>query len=263
MEENREIEIDLRSIFSTLRKKIVFMILIALICGAVAGCYTNFFIQPKYTATVTLCAYNDNNRIGTDGSITSSEIDASQNLVNTYLEIIKSNTFLEKVADNLDYEITPGTIKSMISCGQVEDTFIFKVQVASTNAAQAAEIANTIAEICPDEIVRIVNAGSVQIVDLATQPTSPSSPNLKKIICIALMAGFIASFAIFFLKEIFDTSINNEKDLEKEFDIPVLGTIPRLLPVDNSDSSKSSVANSQSAFSSLLKKQEENKNEVE
>lgn len=263
MEENREIEIDLRSIFFTLRKKIVFMVLIALICGAVAGCYTNLFVEPKYTAMITLCAYNDNNRIGTDGSITSSEIDASQNLVNTYLEIIKSNTFLEKVADNLDYEITPGAIKGMISSGQVEDTFIFKVQVTSTDATQAMEIANTIAEICPDEIVRIVNAGSVQIVDLASQPTSPSSPNLKKIIGIALLAGFVVSFAIFFLKEIFDTSINDEKDLEKEFDIPVLGTIPRLLPVDNTDSSKGSSAGSQSAFGSILKKQEESKNEAE
>lgn len=263
MEENREIEIDLRAIFFTLRKKIVFMVLIAIICGAVAGCFTNFFVEPKYTAMITLCAYNDNNRIGTDGSITSSEIDASQNLVNTYLEIIKSNTFLEKVADNLDYEITPGTIKSMISCGQVEDTFIFKVQVTSTDATQAKEIANTIAQICPDEIVRIVNAGSVQIVDLASQPVKPSSPNLKKIIGIALLGGFAVSFALFFLKELFDTSINDEKDLEREFDIPVLGTIPRLLPVDNTDSGKSSSLGSQSAFSSVLKKQEENKNEAE
>lgn len=262
MEENREIEIDLRAIFFTLRKKIVFMILIAIICGAVAGCYTNFFVQPKYTATITLCAYNNNNRIGTDGSITSSEIDASQNLVNTYLEIVRSNTFLEKVADNLDYDISAGAIKGMVSCSQVENTFIFKVAVTSTDAGQAAVIANTIAEICPDEIVRIVNAGSVQIVDFATQPTSPSSPNLKKIVGIALLAGFAVSFVIFFLKEIFDTSINDEKDLEKEFDIPVLGTIPRLLPVDNS-SNKNPGANSQSAFGSILKKQEENKNESE
>lgn len=263
MEENREIEIDLRAIFFTLRKKIVFMILIALTCGAIAGCYTNFFVEPKYTATITLCAYNDNNRIGTDGSITSSEIDASQSLVNTYLEIIRSNTFLEKVASNLDYDISPGAIKGMISCGKVEDTFIFKIKVTSTDAGQATTIANTIAEICPDEIVRIVNAGSVQIVDYASQPTRPSSPNLKKIVIIALLAGFVVSFALFFLKEVFNTNINEEKDLEKEFDIPVLGTIPRLLPVDNNDSSKEAADSSQSAFGSILKKQEESKNEAE
>lgn len=262
MEENREIEIDLRAIFYALRKKIVFMVLIALICGTVAGCVTNFFIEPKYTAAITLCAYNDNNRIGTDGSITSSEIDASQNLVNTYIEILKSNTFLEKVADKVEYDVTPGIIKSMLTCGQVEDTFIFKVQVTSTNAKEATDIANTIAEICPDEIISIINAGSIQIVDFATMPTSPSSPNLQKIVAVALLAGFAASFALFFIRELFDTSINDEKDLEREFDIPVLGTIPRLMPVENSDD-ESSGSDSSSSFATLLKKQEENIHEAQ
>lgn len=240
MEENREIEIDLKAIFFTLKKKVVFMILIALICATGAGCFTNFFVEPKYTAAITLCAYNDNNRLTTNGSITSSEIDASQSLVNTYMEIIRSYTFLEMVANNTDYNLGADTIKGMVSCSQVEDTFIFKVKVTSTNAKEATDIANTIADICPDEIVRIVNAGSVQIVDYARQPVSPSSPNVKKIVSVAFLAGFCISFAIFFLKELFDTSIVNENDLERAFTIPVLGTIPRLVPVENDDSKKSS-----------------------
>lgn len=253
MEENREIEIDLRSIFYTLKKKIVFMILIAMICGAAAGCYTNFFIDPKYTAAITLCAYNDNNRIGTDGSISSSEIDASTNLVNTYMEILKSYAFLEKVADRLDYDISAGAVKGMISCGQVTETFIFKVYVTSTNPNEAAEIANTIAEICPDELVRIINAGSIQVVDYAAVPSSPSSPNLKKNVGIAMLVGFVLSFVLFFVKEIFDTSINDEKDLEKEFDIPVLGTIPRLVPIESSTDADGSSGSS--PFGSLLQKE--------
>ncbi|MDD6728084.1 MAG: Wzz/FepE/Etk N-terminal domain-containing protein [Eubacteriales bacterium] len=256
MEENREIEIDLRAIFFTLRKKIVFMLLVALVCATAAGCFTNFFIQPKYTAAVTLCAYNDNNRVGTDGSITSSEIDASQNLVNTYIEILKSYTFLEKVVDYIDYDLSASALKSMISCGQVEDTFIFKVSVTSTDPQEAMDIANAIAEICPDEIIRIINAGSIQIVDLAKLPTTPSSPNLKKNVAIAFLAGFAVSFALFFIKEIFNTTVNDEKDLEKAFDIPVLGTIPRLAPVNSTQDSSSG-----SSFSSVLKNKEDKANE--
>ncbi len=250
MEENREIEIDLRAIFSTLKKKLVIMILIALLCGTFAGCFTNFFVEPKYTATITLCAYNDNDRIGADGSITTSEIEASQELVNTYIEILKSDTFLQKVADNLQYDISPSAIKGMLSCSQVESTFIFKVRITGTNASEAMDIANTIAEICPDELIRIVSAGSIQIVDYAKLPTTPSSPNLKKIVAVALLAGFVVSFAVFFLKEVFDTSINEAKDLEKEFTIPVLGTIPKLLPVDN-DASKDNGNTPQSSLDSL------------
>ena len=43
------------------------------------------------------------------------------------------------------------------------------------------------------------------------------------------------SFAGFFVYEIFDTSITETKDLVREFDIPVLGTIPRLDSKGSSD----------------------------
>ena len=43
MEENREIDIDLRKVFSMLRKKAIFIVLISLIGATLAGCITNFF----------------------------------------------------------------------------------------------------------------------------------------------------------------------------------------------------------------------------
>ncbi|MDE6154867.1 MAG: hypothetical protein K2F67_00345 [Eubacterium sp.] len=231
MEENREITIDLRKIFSMLRKKMIFIVIIALIGSVLAGCITNFFIEPKYTATIKMHVYSSSdNRIGANSSISSSEIDASQKLVNTYLVVVKSKTFTEKVADKIGGNITARQISSMMSCAQIPDTLAFQVNVTSTSPQQAMEIANAIADTCPDEIVRILKVGGVEVIDYATVPESPSSPNLKKNVLIGFLAGFALSFIIFFIKELFDTSITDEKDLEREFDIPILGTVPRLVP---------------------------------
>lgn len=232
MEENREINIDLRKIFSMLKKKAIFIVVIALIGAIIAGCITNFFIEPKYTANIKMHVYsNSDNLLGVNGSISPSELEASQRLVNTYLVVVTSRTFTEKVADKLDNQVSAAQIRSMMSTSPITDTLAFQVSVTSTDRYQAMDVANAIAETCPEEIVRILKVGGVEVIDYATLPTSPSSPNLQKNILIGLIAGFALSFAFFFIKELFDTSITDESDLEREFDIPILGTIPRLLPV--------------------------------
>ena len=218
MEENREIEIDLRKIFIMLKKKVAIILVIAFIGAALAGCITNFFIKPKYTSGVSFYVNNNNdNLIGSSGTISSSDLDASEKLVNTYMFVVKSRTFRDKIADKLSSEVTSSQLKSMISCSQVESTLIFQVNVTSTSPQLASDVANTIAELAPDEIVRVLKVGGVEVVDYASVPTSPSSPNLAKNILIGFAVAFALAFIIY---------------LTKDFDIPVLGTVPRLLPVE-------------------------------
>lgn len=243
MEQNREIDIDLKSIFFMLKRKAIYILLISVLGGIIAGCFTNFFIEPKYTASATLCAYSEASRIAADSSITPGQIEASQQLVNTYIEILASDTVLNKVAEKFDNQISASQIKSMLSCSQTENTFVFKVRITSTDKTQAMNIANAIADVCPEEIIKILNVGSVQIIDYAKEPSSPSSPNLQKNILIGFAAAFLLAFVYFFIKEALDTSIVNESDLERVFTVPVLGTIPRLVPIDHEEAKKNNTGN--------------------
>lgn len=235
MEENREIEIDLKKIFTMLKKRLIFIVLVGLIGATISGCVTNFFITPQYTTNVKLyVSSNTDNLLGSGGSISQNELDASTRLVNTYLVVVRSDNFLEKVADRLGDGTTASAIKGMISCSQIDETLAFQVNVTSSNPQRAADVANAIAETCPSEIVRVLKVGGVEVIDYAKVPTSPSSPNLKKNVLIGLIAGLALSFVFFFIKEMFDTRIITSKDLEKDFSIPVLGSIPRLVPVEAS-----------------------------
>ena len=127
----------------------------------------------------------------------------------------------------------------MITTTPVEETMAFQVTVNSKDPALSAKIANSIAKIAPQEIVRIVNGGGVSVIDYAKRPTKPSSPNLKKNTVVGALAGFILSFAAFFIYEVFDTTITNGTDLERVFDIPILGTIPRLESVTSASDGSS------------------------
>lgn len=214
-----------------LKKRIIYIILGTLITAVLAGCITEFFITPTYTASCTLYVYSNTDRVSTDSSIGQGELTASQQLVNTYIVVLESDFVLDEVAQNLDLNMTASQLRSMVDCAQINETEIFSVTVTSTSPALAADIANAIADVAPDAIVETIKAGGVSVIDYAKVPSAPSSPNFKLNILIGAMVGLVVTFLVFFIRELFDTTVTEEADLEREFEnIPVIGTIPRLIP---------------------------------
>ena len=234
--ENKDIEIDLGKIFYKMRNKFIYIIIFTIVAAIVSGLITHFCVKPRYSATTKMYVYSNTDRISTDSTITSTELTASQDLVNTYIYILKSDTVLEAVIKDLDLNISPSALRSGISAQQADKTVAFEVTVTASGPKTAAKIANSIAKIAPKEIVRVVKAGGVEIIDYAKVPTKPSSPNLSLNITIAALAAMFISFVAFFLYELFDTTITSERDIIGEFDIPILCTVPNL--ENNTENSK-------------------------
>lgn len=249
MEKEKELEIDIVAILYAMRNKVIYIILSALLFATLAGCVTEFLTEPKYTTSCTMYVFSNTDRVSTDSNISGSELDASQRLVNTYIEVLKSDTVLEKVAAELGIEAKPAQIRGLISCSPVEDTEIFRVSVTSTSKELSASIANTIAQVAPEEIIRVVKAGGVEVIDYAKVPENPSSSSLQKNVIIGGGLGFVLAFALFFVLAMFDTTVTSEKDIERDFpDIPILGTVPRLIP-----GAKNPNAVTQSDFNAAMK----------
>lgn len=250
--EKNELEIDLGKIFYKMRNKFIFIIIATMVATLGSGLFTHFCVTPRYTSTVKMFVYSNTDRITTDSTITTGEISASEKLVNTYIYILKSNTVLEEVIKDLDLKITPGQLRTCISASQASDTVAFEVSVRTNSPKMSAKIANSIAKVAPKELVRVVKAGGVEIIDYATVPTRPSSPNIKKNILIAAAVAFFATFALFFIYELFDTTITNARDIEGDFEYPILGTVPTLDEIDNNTAKK------QSRFAQIASDEEDN-----
>ncbi|WP_178667466.1 YveK family protein [uncultured Eubacterium sp.] len=223
-----ELEIDIGKIIYKMRDKFILIAVFTIMATIVMGLITQFAMEPKYSATVKMYVYSNTDRITSDSSISSQELDASQELINTYIYILQSDTVLEAVIKDLDINMTPGQLKSTISANKAEKTVAFEVTVTTPDRKLSAQIANSIAKIAPKEIVRVVKAGGVEIIDYAKVPTKPSSPNLIKNLVIAAVGSFVLSFLFFFIYEFFDTTITSERDIIGEFEFPVLGTVPNL-----------------------------------
>lgn len=225
-----ESEIDLQELlFSYLHHWWVIVLCVVAFIG-IALAYTNLFVTPLYRASVTIYVNNSVNTSNTE-YIASSDLSVSQKLVNTYVNIIKSDTVLQKVSDEKDLLYSASQLRSMITASQVDSTEIFDVFVTNADAKMAAMIANAIAEVAPGEIANFVEGSSTKIIDYAKVPSSPYSPNYTRNAMIGLLMGFVIAVIYLTIRYLLDVHINDAEDLDRMFEYPVLGQIPDIMQV--------------------------------
>ena len=87
-------EFTLRDIFSIITRRWLVILLAALIGLGCGFAYTKLFIRPKFVARTTLYVNNYN---AVSAQLTSSDLTTAQKLVNTYIVVLTSETFLDSV----------------------------------------------------------------------------------------------------------------------------------------------------------------------
>lgn len=205
-------------------------LIVVLVClgGGVAYVYSSYIVQEKYTSSVTMYVYNPNPQ---QQNMTTSDFMLSQKLVDTYMVILKSNHVLDKVSDQIaedNIKYSASAISGMISAEAVEETEVFKVSVSTHNKEHSKIIADTIAQIAPDEIIRVVKAGAVEIVDNAQLPEKPSYPNVSRNTIIGIILGLVFACVFAIVLELMNTSVKSRDDLSETHKYPILAVIPNL-----------------------------------
>ena len=239
MERKQEDTIDLLKLCKVLLNKAWLLIIVALLFAIVSFVVTKNMIKPEYQATSKLYVFNKSD-VGTSGAVSSSDISTSKILVNTYIVVLQSDSVLGQVVDTIsEYQgkegfeylgtepYTTGQLRQMISAGSINSTESFSVTVTAHDPYQAKFINDAILYFLPDEIIRVVKAGAVEIIDKASIPTKPSSPSIMKNTVLGGFVGGVLTAAIIVVMSLFDNLIHTEEDLQSEFpDINVIGVIP-------------------------------------
>ncbi len=219
-----EKEIDLLALCKMLLKHIKLIIILALICGIGTFSATKFLMTPQYTASVSI--YVNNTKDVTTDRINSTDLTASQQLVNTYITIIKSNMVVEQVVEAAKLPYTIEEVKNMMTASAVDGTEIFSVNIQNADPEVACKLVNTFADVAPQIIMDYVEGSSVKVVDYAKVPTAPSSPNTTKNTAIGILIGLVLGIGISLIMELANNYIHSEEELEQLYAYPVLGVVP-------------------------------------
>lgn len=75
-------------------------------------------------------------------------------------------------------------------------------------------------------ILEAEKARDVTVIERASVPTTPISPNVSSNIIIGILSGLLIGFIMAFVTESLDTSIGRVDDIEEMLQVPVLGIIP-------------------------------------
>jgi capsular exopolysaccharide synthesis family protein len=76
------------------------------------------------------------------------------------------------------------------------------------------------------EIAKAVELADVSVIDAASLPLGPSSPNVRMNMALAVLAGILFGLGAGLVREFADTRLRRRDDVERETGLPVLTTIP-------------------------------------
>ena len=79
-----------------------------------------------------------------------------------------------------------------------------------------------------EDVTRKQGGERFVVLNPAPLPTSPTSPNLLKLMALAIGLGFMLGAAAVVGREFMDRSVHDARVLQNEFEVPVLGEIPRI-----------------------------------
>lgn len=215
--------IDLLEIFAVIRQHILVVILATVIAAVAGFSVSRFLLVPQYEASALMIV---NTRQDTTATVTSDQINSATKLVSTYSIIIKSDTVLQQVINNLGLTLTYPELQDRVTVTSVDDTQVMQITVRSDNIEWARQVCEQITLIAPDVILESVEAGSVKLISQASANPDPVSPSVLRNTAVAAMLGLVFSLGVIILREMLDNRIKTEDDVRKYLDIPVIGVIP-------------------------------------
>ncbi|PTK73253.1 YveK family protein [Staphylococcus haemolyticus] len=218
-----ENSLDLSKFITAIKKNWKLILLLPIIFMLVSVLITMFLMKPEYEANTQVLV----NQKEKNSELMAQEVQSNIQLVNTYSEILKSPRILDEVAKK-NNKYSASDIKGMLTVTTQAESQILNVNVENGSKKDAEKVANDIANVFSDKMPDIMNVDNVSVLSSAKGTASKVSPNLLLNLAIGLILGLILSLIVIVLKEMFDKRIRTEEDIEKELNIPVLGSIQKL-----------------------------------
>jgi capsular exopolysaccharide synthesis family protein len=212
----------LTSVYRTLWRH---RLLILLLTGVLVG--TTWFLTERQTRL-----YTASTLVRVQQRVTQTEdvfgaLQTGERLARVYERIAETRSVAREVRQRLPSSVPDSAIS--VAAKQVSNLELLTLAVTNENPQVAARVANAVPAALADFIRQTgTTRDTIQTVERAGVPSSPSSPNLKLNVAIALLLGLILSSALVLLVENFSDRVEGAEEFERITGYPVIATIPTL-----------------------------------
>ena len=203
-----------------------FIVILAVLVGGATYTYFKISSVPKYKSTARIYVNTEGQQTSTD--VNANALTGAANLLPTYIDVLKSKTFLSTVSDDLNNKYSISEIESMLTMEAVEDTNIISLKVLNEDAHVSYLVCSSIVNNAPNEISRVFGGGSAKLTEYPEEATEAEELHTAKNAAIGFVAGAVIAMLIIFLVNLFDTRVKNKEELISKYGLPILGEIPSL-----------------------------------
>jgi succinoglycan biosynthesis transport protein ExoP len=219
--------VELRDYVRLLRKGWIFIAVFTLL-GIALGSLTSILQTPEYRAAAKVFV-----SVQSSGSVSdlSQGGTFAQAQVRSYADVATTARVLEPVIESLDLPVTSSQLASRISATSPQGTVILDISVTDESPQLAADIANEVASSLERTVSELVPSSDqstpvkITLLQNAFVPTAPASPNTLVNILLGGAIGLILGVTAAVLRQVLDTRISNEHDVETLIPAPIVGGI--------------------------------------
>lgn len=205
-----------------LKKKIIFLIFLTILCAIIFSFYQNMRYEPQYTVykTYTVSATKES-----DSSVNYYDTAAAEQFAKTFPYILTSDILQRKVAKSLNLDYVPGNIKAEV----MENTNFLTISVVDSDAQRAYQTLEAIVEVYPEISDSIIGKIYTEIMDESGLPTVPDNPkSLKRNLIEGGIIGILLGFVWILFLILTNKTVRNEEECLKRLNTKCIGSVPQV-----------------------------------
>lgn len=223
-------EINLKDLIGIFIPKLWIILVVSILLSAVLGVYAIFLQQDTYTSNASIMVSKSNST-----SINASDIDLSSMVIENLEAVIFSTKFLSIVSADIeakyDYSLTTDYLKRVVKLTPNGSTATFDITVTTDDAKKSWAIAEAVTEHIMGETLFGILPENFGVITMSRYEDPELGTKNGKGVLTKLLVGFligaVVSMVVIYIVTIFDVVIHDRKKIEDNFDLPVLGVIPR------------------------------------
>lgn len=225
-------EISILYLLKLLKKHILVVLLSAIVLGATAFSYCNFFATPKFSATTSIIISNGaiiNSTTSTgNGKDSNSDFTASNVIAENCVEILNTPEMIKLVADKAGIKNHNLLRNSFRIRKRAENIIILDVTATALSPEDAVKLSKIFASLSPEYLSAIFPNVLVNVVAEA-EGAVVVSPRTLQTTAVGFLVGLFLSYIIYLIFDMFDQTVHTEDDLSDNFPFAILGVIPDFL----------------------------------
>ncbi len=223
---------ELRDYFRIVRKSWLLILVLTLVAVGLSALQTLRTTPTYQSKAVVYVSFNTTGEAGTGELVQG--VTYAQRAISSYVDVAETAIVMDRVAEDLGNGLSPLELTKQVSASAPKDTSLIEVTATDSDPEEAALIANTTASVLGDvisnELERPTDGGParvhLEIINPATVPSSPISPNVTRNLALGLLLGLMLGFGAAVLRDVLDTRIRSRADIAAITHIPVIGDIP-------------------------------------